>query len=346
VWRGRNESRVMSEAEGSGVIPAPDHGIVLRPATPADDSGIVQLLCQTLGWKDDDRHRSLFDWKHRRNPFGPSPGWVAEDEQGLVGSRTFMRWEFLHGEQRLAVVRAVDTATHPRAQGRGVFRALTLKGIEDLTRSGVLWVFNTPNDRSAPGYLSMGWRRLGRLPVAVRPAGLIVGPRLLSARQPGSLWSIPTSAGEDAAAVFDDRDGWEELLSNRGRNGLLHTDRSVTYLQWRYGDTPVGCRALLGGSTVRDGVVFFRLRRRGRAVEAVISDLLTPADSTQKGREMCRSVLFASGADYLIALGRSRPRRWIPVPGNGPLLTWRGLAQQELPALDQWDLSAGDIELF
>jgi hypothetical protein len=38
--------------------------------------------------------------------------------------------------------------------------------------------------------------------------------------------------------------------------------------------------------------------------------------------------------------------RFLPLPGQGPMLTWRALAKTTLPALRGWDLSLGDVELF
>lgn len=322
-------------------------GFSLRPANPGDNPAIIRLLCDTLGWEDDERHRSLFEWKHQLNPFGVSPCWVAEDEGGLIGFRTLMRWGFRCDREPVSTVRAVDTATSPRAQGRGVFRALTMRAVEEMTSARVAWVFNTPNDRSAPGYLSMGWRSLGRLPVSVFPGPMTGWPRLLSARQAGDLWSVPTSAGEDAEAVLRDERGLGELLAGLAQDEGTHTERSAAFLMWRYGAGPVRYRALLPGGDLRNGIVFFRLRRRGRATEAVVLDALFPQEARRLGPVgLARAVLKASGADYVIALGSSRPRGWLPVPGQGPVLTWRALATTEPPPLDAWGLTTGDIELF
>ena len=324
-------------------------GIRIRPAGPDDDRDIVPLLGSTLGWEDDDRHRALFEWKHRTNPFGSSPGWVAEDEDGLVGSRTFMRWQLDIGGETVSAVRAVDTATHPRAQGRGIFRALTLTGVEALTAAGVGWVFNTPNTKSAPGYLSMGWNEVGRLKVSFRPSGPSALPRVVSARKPSDIWSTPTTMGEDAKDVLADLSALAELLSaDNYPTRSIRTLRTPEFLKWRYGQSPVGYRAMLAGSQLRDGVLLFRLRRRGGAVEAVIGDLIVPGpDRKRRVAKLWRSLLGTGEADYAIALGPSAPRRWLPVPGNGPLLTWRALAHKgPMPGIERWDLSAGDIELF
>jgi GNAT superfamily N-acetyltransferase len=317
----------------------------VREAAPGDERQILGLLSATLGWSDDPQHAELFRWKHQSNAFGASPAWVAEDDRGLVGFRTFMRWRFRVGEEVREAVRAVDTATHPRAQGRGVFRALTMHGVQRLTESGVACVFNTPNDRSAPGYLRMGWHEVGRLSVGVRPSG-VAGLRLLAqARRPAELWSLPTTAGEDPAEVLRDGDGVEELLEACQRqDGKLRTARSAGYLKWRYAGGPIRYRALLAGKRLSDGLVVFRLRRRGGAKEVVVAEALTPPGTG--GRKVLRSLPRSVGGDYALWVGSDRPAGWIPVAGRGPLLTWRPLADQRLPAGGDLDLSAGDIELF
>ena len=328
----------------SRTVPA---GLDLRPAAPGDTPAILDLLCLTLGWQPDERHRALFAWKHRDNPFGPSPSWVAVDGEGVVGVRMFMRWGFLLGDRAIQAVRAVDTATHPRARGLGVFRALTLRGVDEMTAQGVDWVFNTPNDQSLEGYLSMGWERLGRLPVALRPASVRVVPRLAAARLAADLWSVPTSAGEDAASVLAEEEELAELLASQPPGGGgVRTARSAAYLQWRYGAGPVGYRALLAGSSLRDGVVFFRLRRRGPATEVAIADAVVPAGDARLAGRLGRRVLEGSGGDYAIAVGAARPRGWLRLPRIGPVLTWRALADPGAPPIEQWELSTGDVELF
>jgi GNAT superfamily N-acetyltransferase len=320
----------------------------VRPSVPGDTPAIIDLLSQTLGWQADERHRALFAWKHLNNPFGPSPSWVTFDEEGLVGVRMFMRWNFYLGDRAIQAVRAVDTATHPRARGRGVFRALTMRGVNEMKSEGVDWVFNTPNDQSLPGYLSMGWQRVGRLPLALWPGRVSVLPRLAAARVPADLWSVPTSSGEDVASVLADGEQLAELLSAVPHTADgVRTARSTAYLLWRYAASPMGYRALLAGSSLRDGVAFFRLRRRGSVTEVAIGDLLVPSRDGALAGRLGRRVLEASGGDYAIALGPVRPRGWLRLPRRmGPLLTWRALADATTPPIRRWELSTGDVELF
>ena len=56
-------------------------------------------------------------------------------------------------------VRAVDTATHPDFQRRGIFRLLTRPGSKWRAEQGLDLIFNSPNEKSGAGYLTMGWQK-------------------------------------------------------------------------------------------------------------------------------------------------------------------------------------------
>ena len=100
--------------------------LVVRRAAAADFSGVLALARRALGWTDDDAR--FLDWKHLENPFGASLMWVALDGERIVGFRAFLRWEFNTPEGRTVIAaRAVDTATDPDYQGRGIFTRLTLR---------------------------------------------------------------------------------------------------------------------------------------------------------------------------------------------------------------------------
>lgn len=307
-------------------------GTTIRAATAGDRPHVFELMRASIGWDDDPRLTALFAWKHDTNPFGASPAWVAVAGERIVGFRTFMRWEFTVDGQVVRAVRAVDTATHPDFQGRGIFRELTLIGLEALRADGVDLVFNTPNDQSRPGYLKMGWRVVGRLPLIVRSRLLRIG-RLRGARVPADRWSLPTTMGEPPRFPVQKRNG-----------GALATNRTDAYLAWRYGLEPLHYRAL---SLDRgdDALAVFRLRRRGSAVEATVAELFArdPADR----RRLLRSVARLDGVDYAAALsGAALAHRALPLGRLGPILTARPISGFDIPPLSQWHLALGDIELF
>jgi GNAT superfamily N-acetyltransferase len=288
-----------------------EQDLTVRPASAADRPSVLALLDASLGWESDDRHADFFSWKHERNPFGPSPAWVAVDRDGrLLGFRAFLRWEFTQGSAVLRAARAVDTATRPDVQRRGIFSRLTTTAIEGLVRDEVAFVFNTPNRQSLPGYLKMGWQRVGRLPVRARSPSVRRWRRLIGARCPADKWSLLTGAGAPASDAFADTDSVARLLAGLGHTEGLSTRVGVEYLRWRYGFPALRYRVVTAGPTVEDGTAVFRFRRRGTAVEAVICDLLVPGGSETRGGALSSS-----------SRGCRRGLRAVPGTAEGPRLS-------------------------
>ncbi|KGN41385.1 GNAT family N-acetyltransferase [Knoellia aerolata] len=318
--------------------------LVIRAAEPGDDATALPMLRASLGKVDDPHYEAFLHWKHRENPFGVSPAWVALHDGVVVGYRTFLRWEFLTGEGRLLrAVRAVDTATDPAYRGLGIFRTLTLQGVAEMTLAGDGIVFNTPNDQSRPGYLKMGWSAARQLPVGVMPRGPRSLVSMLSSRVPAALWSEATEVGDDAGKALTDGDVVEGLLRHAPTSGV-RTHRTPGYLAWRTSFGPLHYRLLLADEEdpSRGGVVF-RLRRRGDAVEAAIVEQLVP--DVRTGATLVRRVLGETGADYAIGLRTGRSAGLVPLPRQGPLLTTRPLAASP-PSPRDWALTLGDVELF
>jgi hypothetical protein len=224
------------------VIARPDTEIVVRPATAADRPAVLMLLADSLGWDRDSAFAEFFDWKHSRNPFGESPAWIAAAGADVVGFRTFLRWQFEDRDRKIRhAVRAVDTATSPAFQGRGIFRQLTMTGVDTLTAEGVDFVFNTPNANSRPGYLRMGWSEVGRLPLVVRVAGVASMVRMRESRVPAQRAPIATGAGTAASELLADP-RLPGLLDALAPPRGLRTARTAEYLRWRYGLAALGYR--------------------------------------------------------------------------------------------------------
>jgi GNAT superfamily N-acetyltransferase len=325
--------------------------ITLRRATTDDFPRIVELARRALGWEDDDA--AFLTWKHLENPFGVSPMWVAlaEDEAGerVVGFRTFLRWEFVRGGGTVVrAVRAVDTATDPDHQGRGIFTRLTLRGLEELPSEGAQMVFNTPNDKSLPGYLKMGWTEVGQLATAIMPTSFHCFAVLHTARTAAGRWPVPTELGSPAADAFTDDDGVREVLATQPGSHKLRTRRTPEFYAWRYGFEPLGYRVIATGASLRDGFAVFRRRRRGKALECVLCDVVVPEGDERQVERLLDLVQKAAPSDYMIRLDPRRVTRgpFVRLPRVGPVLTCRPLDESPAPELTAWKLSMGDVELF
>ena len=335
----------------------------MRRATDDDRKQVLAVCAEALGWSGDSTDADFFTWKHDESPFGRSPIWVAEsdgdaDERpgGIVGVRVLMRWQLVGpAGQTKDLARAVDTATLPSHQGRGIFSRLTTAAVEALIDEGVAAIFNTPNDKSRPGYLKMGWESLGRLPVVVRPRRPATLAAMVRSRVAADKWGLPTDVGLDPATAFGDDDAVEAALAafdpsstsaGATSTSTWSTPLSVDYLRWRASFGPLACRVLPLGATVADGFILFRLRRRGELTQ--LSVLHVVAARSGDIRRAVGRLLADTGAD--VALGSDRrlgPRAgMLPLPGAGPILTWRPLVERDSVARSDLDFPLGTVELF
>jgi GNAT superfamily N-acetyltransferase len=344
-------------------------GVSVRTFAVEDLPRVLDLLDASLGGGPAGRRPpEMFRWKHLDSPFGPSYMLVAECDERLIGLRALMRWRFTAGGTTIRAARAVDTATHPDYQGRGVFSLLTKAALEAVAGEVEL-IFNTPNGKSGPGYLKMGWQEVGRVPVAVRvrrPVRLLSGLRARSELGPApSAPAVPAARvlerGEEVARLLE-RDASPEPgpAGPAGRStgpGRLTTPRDLAYLRWRYGAAPLlGYRAVTEEREGRlAGVAIFRVRPRGRLWEATISEVLAGGDAHTASR-LLRRVAREAKVDHLTfhapahsPLARAAARSGFLRSPAGITLVANPLRRDLRPdptRLDAWALSLGDLEVF
>jgi hypothetical protein len=329
--------------------------IAIRPYSEADEPAVLELLHASLGpGPVGERNPEFFRWKHKANPFGPSYMLVAEVAGRIVGLRSFMRWRFVSDGRVVRAVRAVDTATHPEFQRMGIFSRLTKQAVEDLRLQTDL-VFNTPNSRSGPGYLKLGWHRVGRVTVSVhvrRPIRFI--GRLRSMGDPSSDISIPVDL-ESARDCLADVDALSSLLEEAAApTGQLATQKDLTFLRWRYGGT-----ALLDYRAVRElrhgrleGLAILRVRPRGRLWECSIVDLIARRGDTRTVIRLLQRAAAAAPVDYAVtrvASGWDAARAgYVPTPGPLTLVVnpLRGKILPDPTVRRSWALTLGDLEVF
>lgn len=332
--------------------------VTVRAYREDDLASILELLDVTLGGGPAGRRPpEYFRWKHLLNPFGRSFMLVAEADDRIVGLRAFMRWDFDAHDRRFRAVRAVDTATHPDYQGRGIFSRLTLQALDAL-REEADFVFNTPNEKSLPGYLKMGWRVVGRVPVYVRvrrPIRFAAGS--MSWRTATETRDIPMSSAPLASDVLaaDDLDG---LLGDRDPPTGIATIRNDAYLRWRYAEAPLlGYRAVVDREQGRlRALAIFRIRPRGSLLEATVPEVIVRAGDVRSAGRVLRATGRSAPVDHLACSFSPGSTALRAARRGGFLRTSRGVTlvvndlghRLDPDPLDlrSWALTAGDLEVF
>jgi GNAT superfamily N-acetyltransferase len=326
----------------------------IRPYEDKDEPEVLELIVRAMGQGSlGGRTREFFAWKHLDNPFGRSFLLVAEHEGRIVGLRAFMRWTFQVEHGLIPAVRAVDTATHPDYQGQGIFSRLTLAALEELQHEAQ-FVYNTPNEKSRPGYLKMGWQVVGDLPVRVRlrrPIRFVNGIRRLGSGPNAN--ARPIVDAPPAAELLADKEALTDLFHASGRSKLLTTAHTAESLMWRYGRAPqLDYRAV---GDLRRGLAIFRVRARGSLWETTIAELLVPDRDSGAVRNVLRRVVQSARVDHLTCLmppdkatRMTAARAGFLRSPMGMTLTARVLQDSPIDPLDlnSWSLALGDVEVF
>ncbi len=330
--------------------------MIIRSATDQDHEGIIDLLRDSLGESTIPKSAALWQWKHQNSPFGPSYVLVAEEEGKLIGLRAFMRWQWHRDGKIYSTIRAVDTATHPAHQGKGIFKKLTLQQAQLCKSDGVQFIFNTPNDQSRPGYLKMGWVAQGKMPLkikAIQPIQTIVGKL-----QKIDKYSDETNPVWNQKWTFSLFDLVNQYKPDTNR---LTTVLSPDYISWRYANNPLFKYQFF--TDYKNYIIITRIKNYGFARELRIADFILINPSAKKEinkhikqelgqfvKEAKISFVSMSGQQYKINAAYLKWMGLLPSLQIGPIVTLKDLNMHEqfpnLLKIKNWGYSLGDMELF
>jgi GNAT superfamily N-acetyltransferase len=319
---------------------------------------MIGLLKKSLGEGLIPKSEALWDWKHEQNPFGASFVLLAEENGVLIGLRAFMQWQWQWNGTIYKAIRAVDTATHPDHQGKGIFKKLTLQQLDLCKQQGIHFVFNTPNDQSRPGYLKMGWVQQGKMPLKLK----VLNPVALA-------YAVAFKKGKGAAGADDPTPAqtWDprvfDLMKNYSvKDEHLNTALSSSYIRWRYADNPLfnynyftdfESFLLIGRikshSFTRElrlvDCMLFNNDKPNKRINALISKAVLPYCKNNKIQ-----IISFSGQQYQSYQSALNWMGIIPVQNRGPIVTLRDLNMNErfpeLLNIKNWGYSLGDMELF
>lgn len=321
----------------------------IRAATPDDLPAIINLFRISLGEEGGVPEISFWVWKHHHNPFGKSPTLLAFEGDQLVGLRTFLRWRLRYQDELIQAYRAVDTATHPDFQGRGIFKRLTLDMVGSLEKDQPAIIFNTPNKLSRPGYLKMGWQVFGKTPLVVQPHPLhFLKNRLHSTNRKDNLvW--PVNLEETWNAISNK---YYQLFYNQ-----ITTDISFNFLQWRYLDIPGFTYFVHVDNLGSDNCILFYRLKLGMLRELRIADIFFNSPNPTLIKQCIKAVTKKHKPDVVTLLEDSSgliksllPFGFIRVHRFGLPLTYRHVNSARFTELmastNRLYLGAGSIEIL
>jgi GNAT superfamily N-acetyltransferase len=312
--------------------------MIVREAKQEDIDSIVVLLQASLGESLLKKSAEIWNFKHVINPFGESTVLLAEEDSALIGVRAFMTWQWQMGNQVWNAYRAVDTATHPNHQGKGIFKKLTLQALDKIHEKGDCFVFNTPNGQSRPGYLKMGWQEVEKIKVALVPTFFYALKFLFSRKVSESILSLAQL--ENLCAIHN-----EKLL----QKNVLFTPKSAQYLKWRYEVNPLQTYFVYSTS---DCYVAMYVKKHRFFNELRVVELIGNHDvSIDKVIRKAIISYAVKNKCYLVTVADSSLFAFRMYGNFGPKLTFKSLTNNTIFVdqalkIENWNYSLGDLELF
>jgi GNAT superfamily N-acetyltransferase len=313
----------------------------IRTATEADIPEILKVLKASLGETSSKKSEEIWRYKHIDNPFGRSLVLLAIQDLKIIGVRAFMRWNWQKGEEIFSAFRAVDTATHPEHQGKGVFKKLTLKAVEIVKENGGHFIFNTPNEKSKPGYLKMGWEDIDRLNVGIK----FVNP---------IYWMKPFNERDSFGCINVSEESLELLLQQVSKQKLgsqkYFTPKSVKYLKWRYEYNPLQ-KYIIRATENYYIAAYVKIHSRFKELR-IVEFLINSNTNAKYGKIIVKDLARKSGVQILSFSPKDKLNFNSAVSGKfGPALTLNTLTlvekdRKDLNDLNSWAYSLGDLELF
>jgi len=313
--------------------------MIIRKSNPFDKVAMVTLLKQSLGEGILKKTTSIWNFKHEENHFGSSYVLLAFDSDILIGLRALMQWRWQLNDKVWQAYRAVDTATHPQYQGKGIFKKLTLHALDEVRYQSDCFVFNTPNKKSLPGYLKMGWKIVDSIPIAIVPTLFYVIPYLFINRK-----KLKNSINNEALQELCNKQNLELSKKN-----CIFTPKSVAYLKWRYEDNPMQDYVIVSNENYFLAMYIKKHRffNELRVVEFISS-------TTKKGYSLIRNevIQFAFKNNCWVITVADKNLFTFCIFGKfGPKLTFKPLTEDNTfiniaQNIYNWHYSLGDLELF
>lgn len=301
-----------------------------------DTEEIVTVLKKSLGEGKLPKSIKIWKYKHFSNPFGESLIIVAKEKGKIIGVRALMRFDWrVNDLEEFKALRAVDTGVLPEYQGIGVFNKMNNMAVEIAQKRGFSFIFNTPNQKSLPGNLKLGWKKVDNINVSIKP--------LIPQFKKGTQFNMPET--NDLRIITNLTN--ESNRINSRRNKIL-IPKSSEYLRWRYIQNPLQNYQCYFSS---DYFIAFYVKKHSRVNELRISECIFLKEKARKEIE-----------EIIISSARLKKANIITFSSKldifkckfslkvGPLLVIKALIDKKeflkFENLNQWYYHLGDLELF
>lgn len=301
---------------------------------------VIRLLKSTFSTisANDYFSPAYFRWKHINNPHGRSLMYIAIDENDeVVGFRSFMCWVFEKDNKFYKALRPVDTATAVSCRGKGLFKKLTFHTLNSSEAKTKGFVFNTPNKNSHPVYLKYGWKdenpiKFNFIPLSFKNTL----KKLVFKTQNSKVCNHLNEITTDLIQEFP----YSKITNSSYVN--------VDYLQWRYILNPVIKYFYL--KVNNDNCLILRYNERRNLNELYLVDVLSANNSSDLVEIDINKVKQHTDAEYLLLTSDTfklfKFRKGLSFKMPYPYINLVNLDLKQSLNLSDFNFSVREVELF
>lgn len=184
-------------------------------------------------------------WEYAGNPDGNAVISIARRVNEIVGQYIVLPRNFILNGEIINGSLSVNTLTHPRFRGSGLFPLLAENSFNSCREKGIHFTVGFPNNKSAPVISRKKiFETAGNLPLLIKFINPVKSAlQFLSSRKnkTGSEIQIEIPFSDDKCSVFNFQnhgDKLDELIFKFNQQKKITTNRSRVFLKWRYEDIP------------------------------------------------------------------------------------------------------------
>lgn len=103
------------------------------------------------------RTEDWFHWKFEQSPYGKAIMACAFDGDRVAGCVAYGRGIVKYKGHEWHCALSYETFVHPDYQGQGLFKKLISLAEQEMSKAGIQFLYNFPNENSIKGFKHMGW---------------------------------------------------------------------------------------------------------------------------------------------------------------------------------------------
>jgi len=271
---------------------------IIRKYRPGDEKQIINLFKLVYG-KQMGKTESIkhWNWEYKKNPNNRIEIFLAIDKNKIIGHYAIIPMKMKIGNAEYIVSLSLDTMTHKRYRGQGIFPQLATNLYEDLGKNKIPITYGFPNSQSYKGFINkLNWFEISKVPIYIKPLNFVSIVNLylkniILSKFIGNILKslfnlfikkIQTPIDIEIKEFTKIGNEFDTLWNNTKNEIIVGIVRDQVYLNWRYLQKPEDNYIIYGlmEKHILRGYTILKIEERFNLKIGLIMDILTDPSDT------------------------------------------------------------------